>query len=236
MDAQVGVLLDQIENLKLRDKTVIVLWSDHGFSLGERGGQWEIVKVFDKSIRIPLLIAAPGMARGQASPRTVELLDVYPTLVELCGLPDPGASSPWKLQGKSLAPLLRDPSAAWERPAFSVLGNGATDTIRARSVRTERWHYMDYGAGATLLYDHQNDPNEYRNLSGAPQHAAVEAQMKALLEKAAREHRQQPPGVSPANAPAANQAPAATQDRKRGQDNGRRRNGKRRPKATAEAK
>jgi uncharacterized sulfatase len=192
MDAQVGVLLDQVEKLKLRDNTIIMLWSDHGYNLGERGGMWEKVKLFDNPIRVPLLIAAPGMKQGQASPRTVELLDLYPTLVDLCGLPDPGAASPWKLQGVSLRPLLSDPKAAWDRPAYSVLGNQQTNTIRARSVSTERWHYMDYGAGATLLYDHSTDPDEYRNLSGEPQVAAVEAQMKALLEKAAREHRQKP--------------------------------------------
>ncbi len=193
MDAQVGVLLDALERLKLRDNTVIVFFSDHGFALGEHGGQWEKVKLFDKVTRVPLLIAAPGMTQGKASPRTVELLDIYPTLVELCGLPDPGQVSPWKLQGASLAPLLRDPNAAWHRPAFSVLGDGKTREITARSVRTERWHYMEYGPDARLLYDHASDPNELRNLASDPKFAPIAAQMQALLRQAAQNHRQVPP-------------------------------------------
>lgn len=192
MDAQVGVLLDQVDKLRLRDSTVIVLFSDHGYALGEHGGQWEKVKLFDKVLRTPLLIAAPGLSPGKASPRTVELLDIYPTLVELCGLPDPGARSPWKLQGQSLAPLLRDPNAPRDRPAYSVLGNPQTDIITARSVRTERWRYMEYGPDARLLYDHDNDPHEYRNLADDPKFAAVAAQMKALLLRAKQEHQQQP--------------------------------------------
>lgn len=192
MDAQVGVLLDQLDKLRLRDNTVIVLFSDHGYALGEHGGQWEKVMLFDKVIRTPLLVAAPGLSQGKASPRTVELLDIYPTLVELCGLPDPGTRSPWKLQGRSLAPLLRDPNAPRDRPAYSVLGNAKSGIITARSVRAERWHYMEYGPDARLLYDHDNDPNEYQNLANDPKFAVVAAQMRALLLRSEQEHRQRP--------------------------------------------
>lgn len=112
VDAQVGVLLDQMDKLEL----------------------WE------ESIRAPLIVAAPGKRAGAKSPRVVEFLDIYPTLVQLCGLPDPGG-----LQGASFAPLLSEPDAPWERAAFTVLADNEGKAIRARSVRTERWHYVEYG-------------------------------------------------------------------------------------------
>lgn len=181
VDAQIGVLLDTMDRLKLWDNTVVVLWGDHGYNLGEHGGQWEKVKLWEESIRAPLVLAAPETRTNAKSPRVVEFLDIYPTLVELCGLPDPGG-----LQGKSLVPLLARPDAPWDRAAFSVLGNPQTDTIRHRSVRTERWHYVEYGEDGKdgrMLYDHASDPHEYKNLADDPAHAPTVAEMRQRMRR-----------------------------------------------------
>ena len=196
MDAQIGVLLDMMDKLKLWDNTVVILFGDHGYNLGEHGGQWEKTKMWEESIHAPLIIAAPGVPGGTASPRVVEFLDLFPTLTELCELPAPKG-----LQGVSLLPLLRQPNAPWERPAYSVLGNEKTKKVRARSVRTERWHYVEYGDDNVpkdaMLFDHNADPKEYKNLAHDPAHAATVAQMKALLQKGITA-----PLVAPAPAPA----------------------------------
>ena len=138
------------------------------------------MRLFEEAIRAPLVIAAPGRTAGKTSPRVVEFIDIYPTLVELCGLPAPGG-----LEGESLAPLLARPDAPRDRPAFTVLGN-AEGGIRARSVRTERWHYFEHydaqGKAFSLLYDHDADPREYKNLVGEPKYAPVVAQMQRLLK------------------------------------------------------
>lgn len=186
---------------QLWDDTVVVLWGDHGYLLGEHGGQWEKTKLWEEAIRTPLLFAAPGKTANAKSPRVVEFIDIYPTLVELCGLPDPGG-----LQGASLAPLLAPPNAPRNRPAFSVLGDAKTDTIRARSVRTERWHYVEYGdngKGGAMLYDHVSDPHEYKNLAGDKGHDTTVQEMKRLLARSQgqngdRRPQAEPPTTSPA--------------------------------------
>lgn len=177
MDAQVGRLLDALDRLKLQDNTIIVLWSDHGYNLGQHG-QWMKMSLFENSARAPFLIAAPGLQKGKTSGRTVELLDIYPTLAELCGLP-----APPKLAGKSLLPLLQKPNAPWDRPAYTQVARGAGKM--GRSVRTERWRYTqwDGGAAGTELYDHQRDGREITNLAGKKQYAAVERQMARLLRE-----------------------------------------------------
>jgi uncharacterized sulfatase len=139
LDAQVGRLLDALERLELADDTIIVFWSDHGFMLGEHT-QWQKQLLFEESVRVPLIIAAPGMRPGVA-PRPVELLDLYPTLAQLCGLTPPG-----NLEGKSLVPLLNDPGAQRDRPAFSQVTRGrGRQRIMGYSVRTERWRYTQWG-------------------------------------------------------------------------------------------
>ena len=180
LDAQVGRVLDALDRLGLADNTIVIFMSDHGYFLGERG-QWMKQSLFERSARTPMMMAGPGVtARGRASKRVVELLDLYPTLAELAGIsPPPG------LHGRSLAPLLRDPGAQWNHPALTqVLRGPATARFKGYSVRTERWRYTEWDDGkrGSELYDEDSDPNELRNLAEDPKHARVVAEMRALLK------------------------------------------------------
>ena len=176
MDAQVGRVLDTLDRLNLRDKTIIVFWGDHGYHLGEKGKWSKAYSLFEVGLRVPLIIALPG-AKAQASGRTVQLLDMYPTLVELCGLPRPQG-----IEGHSLVSLLRNPQAAWNYPAFSV--TRYQDKL-GKSVRTERWHYVEWeeGQAGAMLFDHSHDPRELKNLAGDPAHAKTVQEMKSLLKQ-----------------------------------------------------
>jgi uncharacterized sulfatase len=177
VDANVGRLLDALDRLGLTENTIVVFWSDNGYHLGEHG-LWAKQSLFENSARIPLIIAAPGRkGAGQGCPRTVESLDIYPTLAELCGL-----TAPASLSGASLQPLLEDPQAAWDRPAFTQVQRGH---FPGHSIRTERWRYTqwDDGRRGAELYDYQNDPQEEHNLADDPRQAALIAEFKALLIK-----------------------------------------------------
>jgi len=177
VDAQVGRLLDALERLGLTERTIVVFWSDHGYHVGEHG-LWKKQSLFEGSARVPLIIAAPGRAgNGKASPRTVELLDLYPTLADLAGLDPPG-----HLAGASLKPLLDRPEAAWDRPAFTQVWRGR---FAGHSVRTERFRYTEWDGGklGAELYDYQNDPGELNNLAEDPQHSATLKTLKAMVRK-----------------------------------------------------
>jgi iduronate 2-sulfatase len=177
VDAQIGRVLDALDRLKLRENTIVVFWSDHGYHLGEHG-LWMKQSCFEESARVPLIIAAPGQkARGKVSPRTVELLDLYPTLADLAGL-----TPPKNLEGASLRPLLNDPKAKWTRPAFTQVQRAG---FPGYSVRTERWRYTEWddGAQGAQLYDHGRDPHELKNLAADPRHAKIVAAMKALVKE-----------------------------------------------------
>ena len=178
MDAQLGRVLDALDRLGLADNTVLVFWGDNGYHLGELGLLMK-QSTFENSARIPLIIADPTQkATGKASTRTVELLDIYPTLAEVCGLEPPAG-----LQGKSLKPLLDDPQAAWDKPAFTQVWRGS---YNGHSVRTERYRYTEWGdAGerGVELYDYQTDPAEARNLAADPAHAETVAKLRALVRQ-----------------------------------------------------
>lgn len=173
-DAQLGRLLDAFDRRAAAEpalaNTIIVLWGDHGWHLGEKK-HWRKFALWEEATRVPLIIIAPGVTRpGTRCDRTVSLLDLYPTLVELCGLP-PRAG----LEGRSLVPLLRDPRSPWKRPAVTTFGRGN------HAVRSERWRYIRYSDGSEELYDHDRDPMEWTNLAGREDLAAVKKQLAAWL-------------------------------------------------------
>lgn len=153
-DQQLGRVLDALGRSPYADNTVVVVWSDHGYHLGEKE-HWEKFALWEKTTRVPLLILAPGVTRSaQRVAAPVSLLDLYPTLLELTGLaPRPD------LEGESLVPLLRDPIAGRESPALMTWGPGN------HAVRSERWRYIRYADGSEELYDHAVDPNEWRNVA-----------------------------------------------------------------------
>ncbi len=153
-DAQVGRVLDALDESRYRDNTVVVLWSDHGYHLGEKE-HWEKFALWEKTTHVPYIIVAPGIGRpGSVCGTPVDLMSVYPTLIELCGLPGRD-----ELDGLSLVPLLRDPVVSWPAPALMTYGKGN------HAVRTERWRYIRYADGTEELYDHARDPHEWNNLA-----------------------------------------------------------------------
>ena len=171
-DANIGRVLDALERLKLRERTIIVFWGDHGYHLGEKGKWSKHDSLFEVGTRVPLLIVLPGAkGNGQGSPRVVEAVDLYPTLTDLCGLPLPAG-----LMGQSLGPLLDNPKAKWKQPAYMVTKHG-------KAVRTERWRYAKWEDGSAMLFDHTRDPHELKNLANDPAHAETVAKMKRLLRR-----------------------------------------------------
>jgi arylsulfatase A-like enzyme len=176
-DRQLGRVLAKLDELKLRDKTVIVMFGDHGYHLGEKGKWSKHNSLFEVATRVPLIVCLPGGAAGKSSPRTAQLLDIYPTLCEACGLPLPAG-----LEGHSLVPLARDPLGPWEHPAYTVAKNAQAF---GQSVRTERWRYSEWNGGeaGAVLFDHEADPHEMKNLANDPAQAQVVAEMKKLLAK-----------------------------------------------------
>jgi iduronate 2-sulfatase len=178
MDAQLGKLLDAVDELGLADNTIILFTSDHGWHIYEHG-LWHKRSLFEESARVPLVIAAPGIkGKGQVSPRVVELIDLYPTLADLCELPIPPV-----LQGISLKAQLDDPGAATKEGALTQVRRGKDRD--GYSVRTERWRYTEWenGKSGVELYDHESDPHEFTNLFDDPQHAKTLSDLRTLLSK-----------------------------------------------------
>lgn len=183
MDAQVGRVVDALDRLGLRERTIIVFTSDHGYHLGEHG-LWQKMSLFENSARVPLIIVAPGAkGSGKRCPRPVELVDLYPTLADLCGLPLPG-----HLDGRSLRTLLDEPQGKWDKAAYTQVTRGKA---MGRTVRTERYRYTEWNEGkaGVQLFDYEKDPTELTNLAGRPDYAEVEKQLRELLRN--------PPGRSP---------------------------------------
>jgi uncharacterized sulfatase len=178
VDAQVGRLLGAVDRLELRDNTIVVLWGDHGYHLGEHG-LWRKNSLFEESVRAPLIVADPGMAiDSHECLQLVEFVDIFPTVAELAGL-----NPPENLEGVSLVPLLKKPAMEWNRPAFSQVQFGE---IPGRSVRTDRWRCNEWGKGGDAgieLYDEQKDPQELENLAADPNHDAVLEEMRRLLRE-----------------------------------------------------
>jgi arylsulfatase A-like enzyme len=177
MDWNLGRVLAALDAAGLRESTLIVFWSDHGYQLGEKGKWSKAGSLWEQGTRVPLVILDPrASGNGHASPRVVELLDLYPTITALAGLPVPSG-----LEGRNLAPLLARPDAPWPHVAYTVW-NERSRGISGVVVRNERWRYAEFfgpGAGA-FLTDTQTDPHELKNLVNDPAHAAIVAELSAL--------------------------------------------------------
>jgi iduronate 2-sulfatase len=186
MDHQLGHVLDALDRLKLTERTIIVFHSDHGYHLGEHG-MWQKQSLFEESARVPLIISAPGLASaGQATQGLAELIDVYPTLVELTG----GTPASW-LPGRSLLPQLRDPQQPGKACALTQVRRGGGGGKKANqppfagySLRTDRYraNFWDDGQRGTELYDHQEDPREFTNLAALPEHQGTVQTLRKLLQ------------------------------------------------------
>jgi len=177
VDANVGKLLDALDRLGLTETTIIVFWSDHGYGNGEHG-QWMKQTVFEAATRLPLIVTIPGAkSKGKGCARTVELLDLYPTLADLCQLKD----VPQNLHGKSLRPLLDNPNVKWDRPAISQVAR--RQTTMGYSIRTERHRYTEWNDAkeGEELYDYQADPKELKNLAKSAPHAKLKTELQAKL-------------------------------------------------------
>lgn len=170
MDAQVGRLLDTLDRLELWDNTIVIFLGDHGYHLGERSW-WNKNTLFDRSCHAPLIIAAPGAQQGQACRQPVEFVDLYPTIVDYCGV-----DVPHPLAGKSLKGVLVDPQQPHKAAAFTLVTRGARGY--GRSVTSARWRFTQWSDGAMELYDHERDPEETRNLARDPAHAATVAELR----------------------------------------------------------
>lgn len=169
-DRQIGRLLDALDESSYKDNTIILLWSDHGFHLGEKR-HWEKFALWEKSTRTPFIIVAPGTTDpGVICETPVNLLDLYPTLIGLCGLEERP-----ELDGRSLVPLLLDPGAEWDRPSVMTYGKGN------HAVRSKRWRYIRYSNGSEELYDHDSDPHEWNNLAGKPEFRQTIEELKTWL-------------------------------------------------------
>ena len=170
VDTHVGRLLDALEESEHVDNTIVVLWGDHGWHLGEKQ-HWRKHALWEVTTQTTLVISAPeGVQKNKLSNRLVSLIDLYPTLVELCGLPPREG-----LDGQSIVPLLNDPQMKWDRPALTTFG------YKNHTVRTDRWRYIQYNDGGEELYDHNVDPNEWTNLANISKYESVKSELQKSL-------------------------------------------------------
>jgi len=169
-DAMIGRLLDAFDRSGHAADTIICCWSDHGWHLGEKL-HWHKSTLWEEAARAPMIFVVPGLTKaGAPCDRTVDYMNIYPTLTDLCGIP-----TPKHVQGVSIKPLLADPNAPWDRPAVT------THQFSNHAVRSERWRYIRYADGGEELYDQEKDPLEWTNLANDPQYNAVKAELSKRL-------------------------------------------------------
>ncbi|MDW8310193.1 MAG: sulfatase, partial [Verrucomicrobiales bacterium] len=172
MDAQVGRLMDALDRFKLWERTLVVFVSDNGYHHNERNW-WNKSTLFERSCRVPLIVVAPDGRGGAVCRAPVELVDLYPTVADYCGLKPPHA-----LAGRSLRPLLKNPAARGRDAAFTLVTRGRH---HGQTVRTERWRYIQWSDGHAELYDESKDPEETRNLVNDPGAASALNELRPLL-------------------------------------------------------
>lgn len=168
-DDCVGRIVSALEASAYRTNTIVILCGDNGFGFGEKN-TWGKGRLWEQSTHVPLIISGTGLAAEQRCSKPASLMDIYPTLVELCRLP-PAA----KLEGASLVPLLKDPNTAWDHAAITTVG------YQNHAVRTERWRYIRYSDGAEELYDHSVDELEWKNLAGNSEYESVKTDLRRWL-------------------------------------------------------
>ncbi|QBN20477.1 sulfatase [Flavobacterium nackdongense] len=170
-DYCIGQMLDALEKSKYKDNTIVVLWGDHGWHLGEKL-RYKKFTLWEEACRVPLIIKAPNVTTpGSRSGRTVNLLDLYPTLIELTGLPKNE-----KNEGISIVPILKNPKVAWDHPSLTQMGEGRN------TIRTEKWRYIRYNDNSEELYNHENDALEWVNLANKPEYATIKAEMSKKMD------------------------------------------------------
>ena len=169
-DAMFGRLLNALDKSAYKGNTIIVLFGDHGWHLGEKE-HWRKFALWEEATRVPLIIVAPGLSKpNSVCERTVNLMDVYPTLISLCGLPPKQG-----LEAVDIMPLLKDPKLSWDHPSLTTFGYGN------HAVRTERWRYIQYNDKTEELYDHDADAYEWKNLASDPRYADTKKKLSAWL-------------------------------------------------------
>lgn len=164
LDGQVGRVLDAFDKSPEREKTIVCFWGDHGWHLGEKE-HWRKFALWEESTRAPFIWVVPGVTKpGGVCERTVDFMSIYPTLCDLAGI-----AAPKHVEGANIRALLANPAAAWDQPALTTYHQNN------HALRTERWRYIRYADGGEELYDHNNDPYEWTNLAGKPEHAETKA-------------------------------------------------------------
>lgn len=179
MDWNVGRVIAELDRQGLRNNTIIVFWSDHGYQLGEKGKWSKAGSLFEQGNRTPYIVVDPRTkVAGQACERIVQAVDFYPTLAELCGL-----SVSKEVEGRSLVPLLNNPKAEWRHPAFTVWSEDGK-TYHGVAVRKERWRYAEFGPdgkNGAMLFDQEADPHELKNLIDDPKHIEVRKKLSDMV-------------------------------------------------------
>jgi len=172
----VGRLIDGFENSPMKDNTIVMLWSDHGWHLGEKQ-HWRKFALWEEATRAPFLMMVPGLTKpGAVCDRTIDYMSIYPTLCDLAGV-----AVPSHVEGGSIRSLLADPQAPWDRPALTTYHRNN------HSLRSEKWRYIRYADGGEELYHHDVDEYEWKNVAGDPRNAAVKAGLAKWLPKVNRE-------------------------------------------------
>lgn len=177
VDSQLGLIIDALHQSGQWENTIIVVFGDHGYQLGEHD-MWGKVMLFEESARAPLMVRVPGLTKGEPSDSLVELVDLFPTLTDLCGVRPPDG-----LQGRSLKPLLAEPNLAGKEFAHTVVNRGEH---LGQAIRFDHWRYTEWGSPRQAeLYDLKSDPEEFTNLAGKEEHSSTLARARRLLAKAA---------------------------------------------------